>query len=102
MMVLSRLEQHSETKQERIASFRKDIIEEWRVAVEIRQRLQSFLNQNTNLFDGSMDNNNNNNNNNNNSNFSNNNNINPTTNNNNGTSSDYNNSDHPTHHDNTA
>ncbi|KAI9300758.1 hypothetical protein BJ944DRAFT_272520 [Cunninghamella echinulata] len=101
MMVLSRLEQHSETKQERIASFRKDIIEEWRVAVEIRQRLQSFLNQNTNLFDGSMDNSNNINNNNNNNNFSNNN-INPTTNNNNNTSDDENNSDHSTHHDNTA
>ncbi|CAO3624067.1 unnamed protein product [Cunninghamella blakesleeana] len=58
MMILSRLEQTSQVKQERIISFRNDIIDEWRIAIDIRQRLQAFLNQNTNLFDGSINNNN--------------------------------------------
>jgi transcriptional regulatory protein LevR len=53
MMILSRLEQKQQVKQERILSFRREIMEEWRVASDIKRRIHSYLQQNYSIFDGS-------------------------------------------------
>ncbi|ORZ04951.1 Mpp10 protein-domain-containing protein [Absidia repens] len=52
MMILSRLEQNAQVKQERVQSFRNEIMEEWRIASDIKRRIQTYLQQNNTLFDG--------------------------------------------------
>ncbi|ORZ24314.1 hypothetical protein BCR42DRAFT_402667 [Absidia repens] len=54
MMILSRLEQNVQVKPERVQSFRNEIMEEWRVANDIKQQIQTYLHQNNHLFDGSQ------------------------------------------------
>ncbi|SAM07431.1 hypothetical protein [Absidia glauca] len=53
MMILSRLEQNQQVRQERILSFRNEIMEEWRVASDIKRRIHAYLQQNNSIFDGS-------------------------------------------------
>ncbi|CAO3594345.1 unnamed protein product [Absidia cylindrospora] len=53
MMILSRLEQNVQVKLERVQSFRNEILEEWRVANDIKRQIQTYLHQNNHLFDGS-------------------------------------------------
>ncbi|CAO3589567.1 unnamed protein product [Absidia cylindrospora] len=52
MMILSRLEQNAQVKQERVQSFKNEIMEEWRIASDIKRRIQTYLQHNNTLFDG--------------------------------------------------
>ncbi|KAI8343017.1 hypothetical protein BC941DRAFT_447857 [Chlamydoabsidia padenii] len=54
MMILARLEQNAQVKPERVQSFRNEIMDEWRVASDIKQRIHTYLHQNNKLFDGSV------------------------------------------------
>ncbi|KAI8335545.1 hypothetical protein BC941DRAFT_430600 [Chlamydoabsidia padenii] len=56
IMILSRLEQSGQVKLERVQSFRNEIMEEWRIASDIKRRIQTYLHQNNSLFDGSSGN----------------------------------------------